>query len=48
MLSRDTTLDYSIVSLDIDWINLTQWPGYFKLNNIRLLNEDYQEKIRIA
>ena len=38
--------DHSIVSLNIDLINLTRGPCYFKLNNILLLNEDYQEIIQ--
>ena len=38
--------DHSIVSLNIDLINLTRGPGYFKLNNSLLLNEDYQEIIK--
>ena len=38
--------DHSIVSLNIDLINLTRGTGYFKLNNSLLLNEDYQEIIK--
>ena len=38
--------DHSIVSLNIDLINLTRGPGYLKLNNSLLLNEDYQETIK--
>ena len=38
--------DHSIVSLNIDLINLTRGPGYFKLNNSLLLNEDYQETVK--
>ena len=38
--------DHSIVSLNIDLINLTRGPGYFKLNSSLLLNEDYQETIK--
>ena len=37
--------NHSIVSLNIDLINLTWGPGYFKLNSSLLLNEDYQEPI---
>ena len=38
--------DHSIVSLNIDLINLTRGPDYFKLNNSLLLDEDYQEIIK--
>ena len=38
--------DHSIVSLNIDQINLTRGPGYFKLYKSLNLNEDYQEIIR--
>ena len=38
--------DHKTVSLNIDLINLTRGPGYFKLNNSILLNEDYQEIIK--
>ena len=38
--------DYSIVSLYIDLINLTRGPGYFKLNNSLVLNEDNQVIIK--
>ena len=38
--------DHSIVSLNIDLINLTRGPGYFKINNSLSLNEDYQEIIK--
>ena len=39
--SIEFKLDHSIVSLNIDIINLTRGPGYFKLNSSLLLNEDY-------
>ena len=38
--------DHSKVSLNIDLINLTRGPGYFKLNNSLLLDKDYQETVK--
>ena len=38
--------DHSPVSLNIDLLNLTRGPGYFKLNNSLLLEADYQEIIK--
>ena len=38
--------DHSKVSLNIDLINLTRGPGYFKLNNSLLLDKDYQEIVK--
>ena len=39
-------LNHSKVSLNIDLINLTRGPGYFKLNNSRLLDKDYLETVK--
>ena len=36
----------SKVSLNIDIINLTRGPGYFKLNNSLLSDKDYQETVK--
>ena len=38
--------DHSKVSLNIDLINLTRGPGYFKLNNSLLLHKDYQDTVK--
>ena len=38
--------DHSPVCLNIDVINLTRGPGYFKLNNSLLLDTEYQETIK--
>ena len=39
-------MDHSKVSLNIDLLNLTRGPGYFKLNNSLLLDNDYQETVK--
>ena len=38
--------DHSKVSLNIDLINLTRGPCYFKLNNSLLLDKNYQETVQ--
>ena len=38
--------DHSIVELNIDVFNFQRGPGYFKLNNSSLLDNQYQESIR--
>ena len=38
--------DLSKVSLNIDIINLTRGPGFFKLNNSLLSDKDYQETVK--
>ena len=38
--------DHSIVELNIDVFNFQRGPGYFKLNNSFLLDNQYQESIR--
>ena len=39
-------MDHSKVSLNIDLLNLTRGPGYLKLNNSLLLDNDYQETVK--
>ena len=34
--------DHSLVSVNIDLLNLTRGPGYFRLNNSLLLDKEYQ------
>lgn len=38
--------DHSIVVLELDVFSISRGPGYFKLNNSFLLENDYQELIR--
>ena len=38
--------DHSLVSVNIDILNLTRGPGYFKLNNSLLLNNEYKDSIK--
>ena len=39
--------DHSLVSVNIDILNLTREPGYYKLNNSLLLNNEYEDIIKI-
>ena len=38
--------DHSLVSVNIDILNITRGPGYFKLNNNVLLNNEYKDIIK--
>ena len=38
--------DHSLVSVNIDLLNLTRGPGYFKLNNSLLLDKEYQDIVK--
>ena len=37
---------HSLVSVNIDLLNLTRGPGYFKLNSSLLLDKEYQDIIK--
>lgn len=40
--------DHSIVSLELDFVNIERGPGYFKLNNSLILDPEYQQIIRAS